>query len=458
MARPLYSGADWSRVVDEASRSNPWRSEVARDYGRVIHSACFRRLQGKTQLFPSAELDFFRNRLTHSLEVSQIAQGIAERLNHVAAELKTTQPLDIRLCGVAGLIHDIGHPPFGHQGERALDKAMLEFGGFEGNAQNLRILGRLEKKVRDPSVTAGDSRVGLNLTFRTLASALKYDRDIPLKRAKGAKLVKGQYATEAPLAQRVKTAVLQGATCAPGKFRTIECSIMNLADDIAYSTYDLEDCLKAGFLTPLGILASGEALLDDVTKEVSKELGYSVDTVTVSKVLARVFSRITQGAVSGEDQLVTVTRAYRNSQNIADSSYTRTQLSAELVNEFINSITLTYNSDIPALSKVDLSEEAALKVEVLKPYTFVATIFSARVKLAEYKGSEIVERIFNALAGPKGELLMPDDVRLLHKGAPDETAQKRVICVFVAGMTDRYALEFYGRLFGTGEFLFKPAG
>jgi dGTPase len=145
-------------------------------------------LQGKTQLFPSHETDFYRNRLTNSLEVAQIAKSIAIRLNSENPYF-IEHPINTDLVEFAGLAHDLGHPPFGHNGEAALDELMLSHGGFEGNAQTLRILSRLEKKQtrrfpdksdRPVPVVGGiDERIGLNLTSRSLASILKYDKVIP---------------------------------------------------------------------------------------------------------------------------------------------------------------------------------------------------------------------------------------------------------------------------------------
>jgi dGTPase len=136
----MYRDEDWQRQNGEASEIDPWRPPVVRDFGRIIHSASFRRLQGKTQVFPGHESDFFRNRLTHSLEVAQIAEGVADRLNFVYKKELGDQAINSRLCAAAALVHDIGHPPFGHNGERALDGRMRNYGGFEGNAQTLRIL------------------------------------------------------------------------------------------------------------------------------------------------------------------------------------------------------------------------------------------------------------------------------------------------------------------------------
>src|SRR6516162_9768009 len=122
-----------------------YRSDFERDYARILHSPAFRRLMGKTQLFPSDENDFFRNRLTHSLEVAQIASSIARRINRTNNFYKK-YPINERLCELAALAHDIGHPPFGHNGELSLNGLMNGSGGFEGNAQTLRILSKLEKK------------------------------------------------------------------------------------------------------------------------------------------------------------------------------------------------------------------------------------------------------------------------------------------------------------------------
>ena len=247
---PLYGEGDRAReypIDDDA----PHRSAFRRDYARILHSPAFRRLQGKTQLFPSMEHDFFRNRLTHSLEVAQIAKSITLRLNDRDSYFRAC-PIDTDLVETAALAHDLGHPPFGHNGERALDDCMKERGGFEGNAQSLRILSKLGKKEPQRS-----PEVGLNLTHRTLAAILKYDKRIPIERD-DSKLVKGYYDSEKELVQSIKNSVLGKTGDVCGEFKTIECQIMDLADDIAYSTYDLEDALKAGFVTPLQMILAAQ--------------------------------------------------------------------------------------------------------------------------------------------------------------------------------------------------------
>jgi len=194
--------------------------------------------------------------------------------------------LDIDLVQFAAAAHDLGHPPFGHNGERALDDMMKKFGGFEGNAQTLRILTRIEKRLKftgEQLDGAGEfarkhadahGRLGLNLTMRALASVLKYDAEIPPVRENSDALEKGYYSSEAAIVRSIKNSV---APNWPGekKFKTIECQIMDVADDIAYSTYDLEDTLKGGFLSPTQIIrevSTNPKMVEDIAKKAHKAL------------------------------------------------------------------------------------------------------------------------------------------------------------------------------------------
>ena len=475
----MYTDRDRSREVDIDRDANDkeWRSGFGRDYGRIIHSASFRRQQGKTQVFPTRESDFFRNRLTHSLEVAQIAQGIAERINFDHAGILGGS-VDPRLCATAGLVHDIGHPPFGHNGENALDKAMRRYGGFEGNAQTLRILTRLEKKVRYRDPLDGDDRAGLNLCHRTIAATLKYDKEIPPIRKQADGLVKGYYRSEKTIIERVKASVLGGYVLAPNeKFCTIECSIMDVADDIAYSVYDLEDCFKAGFLSPAEMLASDDALLADVAKRVSKDMKRDVTINEILKVFMEIFSGIIEppaadselrpGDTDTDDEepkqgkwdesLLKFAVAYRASKSTGEDGYKRTEFSSELVHQFISGVELTPHKECPSLSQVCLPEKLKLRQEVLKQYTFVAAIYAPRVKLGEYRGYDVVTDIFKALMGDRGDLLMPADVRARIREALSVSVKAREVCDFVAGMTDRYAMEFWARLNSdAAESMFKP--
>ena len=443
-----------------------YRSEYDRDYARILHSPSFRRLQNKTQLFPGQESDFFRNRLTHSLEVSQIAHSIACKLKMECPELNVLP----EVCTIAGLAHDIGHPPFGHNGERALDREMKSYGGFEGNAQTFRILTRLEKKEpsgRDLifSTDGRECRVGLNLSARVLASTLKYDHQIKSDRRGDDSLEKGYYASEAPLVDTLKEKL-----CLPRgqKFKTIECGIMDLADDIAYSTYDVEDAFKAGFLTPYEMMSAD----DDIYEQVASKLKFDgIDIthdqcrLTVVNLFESVWSQFVEMQKKTypdkEDfDIKTVNNAltlYRRSSEIASDGYMRTSFTSALANYFINGVHLKINKDNSAFSQVYFDDDTLRQVNILKHFSYVALISSPRLKVSENRGGEIIERIFKRLDSSGGDVLLPDDMRYIYRQKDTVEWHKRVICDFIAGMTDRYAIEFYGRLFSENpQTIFKP--
>jgi dGTPase len=464
--KSLYGTNDSKRRLDEDS-NEPYRGPYRMDYARLIHSPAFRRLQGKTQLFPGADSDYFRNRLTHSIEVSQIAESICYKINYENDQLKN-DPVDSKIAVIAGLAHDLGHPPFGHNGESALDDCMKDCGGFEGNAQSLRIISTLEKKriginaqflecIDDDGV---DQRLGLNLTYRVVASILKYDKEIETYRNPETSLSKGYYGTDSEFVREVKEAV-----CGKNikNFKTIECHIMDVADDIAYSTYDIDDAFKGGFLSPLDIISSSPNLIDRVAKRVSERLGYTVTDFDVVKALSDLFEgtlfvEAAEGSGSVEKSLQYLSiSTYAISKNTANNGYLRTQLTSELIFRFINGIKFEWNADCPALSRVYLDDETRLLVEVLKVFSFEATIMSPRLRIIEARGYDIITTIFKTLEKADGNLLLPDDFRAIYQSMPSDQGKKRVICDFIAGMTDKYAVEFYGRLTGeTHRSIFTP--
>jgi dGTPase len=513
----LYRASDYARCVQIPARPeiDAYRSAFRRDYARLIHSPSFRRLQGKTQLFPGTETDFFRNRLTHSLEVAQVAKSIALKLNAQCPELRA-QPEEQRInCDViefAGLAHDIGHAPFGHNGEHALNECMKNAGGFEGNAQSLRIVARLEKRLeratprKEAVLKDGvDVRVGLNLTYRTLASILKYDNEIPLE--SDATLAKGYYLSETELVGRIKSAVAgeHRRGLKDGDFKTIECQIMDVADDIAYSTYDLEDAFKAEFLSPLRLLSKitrEDGVLTDVLKKVNKNLAKEgikeIDHRGLLSRVLKVFARVFEGGkatvlkealgqtsrlarqidkmakTADPNSLVTsvlstvfgdggdfpidspVLDIYHSSNGLAVDGYFRSHFTSSLVSSAVEGVEIKYNAECPALSVVSLNEETRIRVEILKHLTYELIIMSSRLKVVEHRGSDIVGAIFEALSRRGGEKLLPSDYRAVHSKIHGIENKKRAICDFIACMTDRYALEFYRRLTEAGESIFKP--
>ncbi|MGQ3214666.1 dGTP triphosphohydrolase [Shinella sp.] len=478
----LYSSGDSVRPLDLANPEE-YRDEARRDYARLIHSASFRRLQGKTQVFPGHESDFFRNRLTHSLEVAQIAKSIAIRLNSTIPYFKD-KPINLDIVEFAGLAHDLGHPPFGHNGEEALDECMRDFGGFEGNAQTLRILSTLEKKQSSGDnaelfdADGNDLRLGLNLTYRSLAAVLKYDRVIPIGSKerptdKQNKPMKGYYKSDEELVKKIKFNTIGQQDLID--FKTIECSIMDIADDIAYSTYDLEDIFKSGIHGPLDLFSFPESIYEAVVETINEriEKQYKNETLRINasdvrEMLYEAFSEIfaigtdeeaflkNRKIDPGKRKMYSTMAAEKLSALYATNGYHRTKFTSRLVQMFLNGVQVEEHKTFPQLHQAKLDIKTFLYVEVLKNITFEAVIRSPMLQVVEYRGKDVIKRIFEVISTGTGERLMPPDFREIYKKS-DGLGKTRTICDFIAGMTDRYAVEFYSRLFGAnGMTMHKP--
>jgi dGTPase len=255
---------DAQRWVPEHTKDSGYgRTPFQRDRARVLHSAGFRRLAAKTQVHTAGSDDFLRTRLTHSLEVAQISREMGARLG-----------CDPDVVDVAGLAHDLGHPPFGHNGEAALNVAAEPCGGFEGNAQTLRVLSRLEAKVPG---------AGLNLTRASLDATGKY----PWPRRPGQRKF-GVYADDLPIFAWLHPAEL-------GERRCLEAQVMDWADDVAYSVHDVEDGVHGGYLSLRPLLldpAERDELCADVSGAYSDEpvdaLRAALDQLLADQVVAEV--------------------------------------------------------------------------------------------------------------------------------------------------------------------------
>ena len=363
---------------------------------------------------------------------------------------------------------------------------MLDNGGFEGNAQTFRILSRLEKKQTkrlvggtiEPVDETDDVRCGLNFTYRSLAAALKYDRAIPeraVDRVQGRK-VKGYYQGDAELVKAIKKNVVGNTDI---KFKTIECSIMDIADDIAYSTYDLEDNFKAGFLEPLDLFTVRNELAERIAKttesriaESFPELPKAQKTFTPEDLLYVLFEVFKDPLFTVDGQEIKMMQrrsmveeakkmfltvySTQVAKKMAENGYERIKFTSKLVESFIRGIEVIPHQRFPQLHQVRLKLDVFKKVEVLKNMTYEAVIMAPKVQVVEYRGKDIVKEIFNAIDSEKGDRLLPDDFRALFEAFAGP-AKKRVICDFIAGMTDRYAIEFYSRLYGAaGPTIYKP--
>ena len=251
---PGYNQFDEERFVTELPKRHGRRA-FARDKARVLHSAGLRRLSAKTQVMSAGADDFHRTRLTHTLEVAQIGRELGEALG-----------CDPDLVETACLVHDLGHPPFGHNGEEALHKASLDIGGFEGNAQTFRLLTRLESK------TIRDGRsLGLNLTRATLDAATKYPWAFDGKNPKF-----GFYEEDKEIFDWVRLEV-------KGRAKVFEAQVMDIADDIAYSVHDIEDAIYGQHFSPLAL--DSEPEFKEVVKVAAKEYAPEIDEDNLNKAL-----------------------------------------------------------------------------------------------------------------------------------------------------------------------------
>lgn len=411
---PGYEASDAERFFAETHRSA--RDDFARDRARVLHSAALRRLAAKTQvLSPANPVDFARNRLTHSLEVAQVGREIASQLG-----------LSEDIVDTACLSHDLGHPPFGHNGERALNDWASDIGGFEGNAQSLRILVRLEPKV---SADDGTSH-GLNLTRASLDATSKYPwtAESPLPDASG-RMKFGVY----PDDEEVFRWMRQDA---PDRVRCIEAEVMDLSDDIAYSVHDFEDAVTNGYLDPAHLTdpAGHGTLLDAIRAWVGPDFGRE----ELEEALLRL------------SQLPTwVSRFDGTRQDLARLK----NLTSELIGRFARAATSATRQAYPFESltryraHVVVPRIVEAEIAVLKGVIGVAVVTIEGRKDLYREQRRVLKRLADAL-WKRGESALDPAFTVDFRAAASDAARKRVIVDQVASLTDQVALAWHHRLVG----------
>lgn len=415
---PRYTDLDLERRDSTDSRESiDPRSPFEVDRARIVHSSAFRRLQGKTQIFGVGEGDFFRTRLTHSMEVAQIGKGLVLFLNR-RPELEGA-PLDHDLVEAACLAHDLGHPPFGHNGEMALQACMHAHGGFEGNAQNLRIVTRLEAKREG---------FGLNLTRATHEALLKYL--LSYGQRKAARSPQSPLAVEKCYYDSDEAIMRWIRTDENRTHRTLESEVMEWADDIAYSVHDLEDGLHSGLIIPE--LFTNPRLLERIAGFAERRGAPGCDGGEVQAFMQGLFARLNGG---------TARRVKEQRKN----------LTSTLIHRFITHTHLEGRDSTRYPLRLVPDPVVQREVAILKAVEFVLLIRNPRVTTLEYKGKLIVTNLFRALAQDDSGDLFPEDIRESWEEVRDqEDARLRVVCDYISGMTDGNAQRLYARLFEPG--------
>ncbi len=348
------------------------RTDFQRDRDRIIHSTAFRRLKHKTQVFVNTSGDHFRTRITHSLEVAQIARTLSKFFN-----------LNEDLCETLSLAHDLGHTPFGHAGEDALNKCMKRFGGFDHNIQTLRTVLFLENRYYEFK--------GLNLTLETLDGLLKHN---------------------GPINKKIKYDKILGKNFFKEKINfslspSLEAQIASISDDIAYNSHDLEDGLKSN-LFRLKDLENIPILKNIILKHKKKMKFFSSDLI-VRQIVREIINEMVN------DVIITTKKNINNLK--------------------IKNLHDVYKSNHPIVTFSKKMKEFDKKIKIfLKRKMY----YHKKVKLNTNKGKEIINRLFLSIKkNPK---------RYLNVSKYDKSNIARSICDFIAGMTDRYAINLYNKI------------
>ena len=351
---------------------NLTRSPYQRDRDRIIHSSSFRRLKHKTQVFVNTEGDHYRTRLTHSMEVSQIARTLARAIG-----------LNEDLCETLSLAHDLGHTPFGHAGEEVLNRCMTNYGGFDHNIQTLRIVTTIENKYYKFH--------GLNLTLETLDGLFKHNGPIlniePYKKTLNKKLFD----------KKISFSL----------YPSLEAQVSAIADDIAYNNHDLEDGLRAGLFTIKRI--NKIPFLSKIINKHIKNITKFRKEIIINQIVRNLINLMV------EDVIKTTTR------NLL-------KLKPQTINDIYNQDKLIVNfSD--KMKKIDKEIKYFLKINMYN---------HKRVITNTNKGKKIIRDLFH--------LLRKNPKRYINKDLFNDEKKERVIADFIAGMTDRFAINLYKKI------------
>jgi len=412
---PEPGAPDDERYVEEAAKddrtrsADQGRSPFARDRARVLHSAAFRRLAAKTQVHTTGRDAFLRTRLTHSLEVAQIGREMGEVLG-----------CDADVVDTAGLAHDLGHPPFGHNGEDALDRAAQACGGFEGNAQTLRVLTRLEAKVVGPDGASS----GLNLTRASLDAACKY----PWPRAEGQRKF-GVYGDDVAVFTWLRPSSVVPAAAA----RCLEAQVMDWADDVAYSVHDVEDGIISGYVR-LGLLGDPEeraALCKDVAEVYSTE---------PPDVLAEALDGLLPvlEPVAGFDGTSGALVALKGVASLLIGRFAAAAVEATR-EKYGTQPLRRYDADLVVPSRA--RAECALLKGIALRYVMRRPGSDERYAREQEILRDLVAGLVQRAPSSLDPVFAP-----LFVAAPDDAARLRVVIDQVASLTDAAALEWHARL------------
>jgi dGTPase len=403
------ANADAQRWVTEPVKDSGYgRTQYQRDRARVLHSAGFRRLATKTQVHTAGSDDFLRTRLTHSLEVAQISREMGSRIG-----------CDPDVVDVAGLAHDLGHPPFGHNGETALDALAGPCGGFEGNAQTLRVLTRLEAKVEG---------AGLNLTRASLDACCKY----PWPRTEGNRKF-GVYPDDMPVFEWLRAGA-EGT----GR-RCLEAQVMDWADDVAYSVHDVEDGIHGGYLTlaPLiGSSAERAELCADVAATYSDE-PVEVLTIALTELLA--------------DEAVRAVADYDGSYRAQVALKRMTSvLTGRFVSSAVGATSARYGAEPMRRYDADLIVPRSVRSQcALLKGMALRYVMRTRADGWYDRQREILTDLVGALCRRAPDHLEPLFAEA-WKAAPDDAGRLRVVIDQVASLTDPAALRWHRTLVAGG--------